>query len=139
MGRMEEKREFEGTIDELQKLGEEVLGRNEAATVKTCGGCLFVQAYVLGLEVHALVDSGSCISILSVGKAEEIGVLGHLKEDCLELVGISGNRLESKGSLVDLPLHVNNNLCVLAVVVAEIREDMILGQDYLEKHGFNYP
>ena len=101
----------------------------------SCSGCLFVLTVVLGIKVCALVDSGSCISILAQQEAVEMGIMDRdsLGSTLMDLVGISGNRLSTQGVS---SRFADESICVILVVDVK-EEEMVLGQGFLSKYYFN--
>ena len=54
----------------------------------------------------------------------------------VDLVGVSGFRFPTFGILRVFPLFIEGKQFIIDLLVADIAEDCILGQDFLEAHEF---
>lgn len=96
-------------------------------------GSNFVEVSLNGVKTFALVDSGATTSIVSSKFAEALGIKRFSKRSP-SLKSANGGIINTEG-MESLQLKVGNSEFKHTFVIGEIINNLILGIDFLEKHG----
>ena len=105
-----------------------------------CEGSVYVTCKIIGVSILALIDTGSAVNILKEGFLANLK-LGKEKLDpnTKKLYGDTGKVLDT-GLLKNVPIFVDPNGRVKngadLLVVTNMSEDLILGQQFLSQHKF---
>ena len=108
----------------------------EKTGVNACLGCMYIQAGVSSHLAKALIDCGSCVSLVSRQVAEKAGLMVSVVDKKVDIIGVSGYKFPTFGVLRAFPLEVQGKNLLTDLLVADIAEECILGQDFLENHQF---
>ena len=84
----------------------------DTSNVKACGGCSFVTVGIKGKDVEllALVDTGACASLISTRVMQQLHLEAKMESLTLDLVGVGGQRLCTKGLIKELEITLGGNL-----------------------------
>ena len=108
----------------------------EDVAVNACLGCMYIQVQISTLTVRALIDCGSCISLLARRVVDHTNLMSMVLEKQVDLIGVSGCKFPTHGVLKSYPLVVEGKHLLTSLHIADIAEECILGQDFLEEHHF---
>eukprot|EP00116_Pleurobrachia_bachei_P001881 sb/3462143/ len=111
-------------------------GLPEKTGVNACLGCMHIQVSVSSHMAKALIDCGSCVSLVSRQVAEKAGLMDSVVDKPVDIIGVSGYKFPTFGVLRSFPLEVQGKNLLTDLLVADIAEECILGQDFLENHQF---
>jgi hypothetical protein len=97
------------------------------------------EIYVLCKQLHtglgnALVDTGSQVSLV---KESVLTKGSSIKHDILQVKGITGNFMQLKGK-TQLKIGDTSSHEFLVIEKLPLSYELLLGQDWLEKFGFNF-
>eukprot|EP00116_Pleurobrachia_bachei_P001884 sb/3462146/ len=109
---------------------------SEKTGVNACLGCMHIKVGVSSHTAKALIDCGSCVSLVSRQVAEKAGLMDSVVDKPVDIIGVSGYKFPTFGVLRSFPLEVQGKNLLTDLLVADIAEECILGQDFLENHQF---
>ena len=104
-------------------------------------GSVYVTCKINGVSILALIDTGSALNILKEGFLANLK-LGKekLHPNTKKLYGVTGKVLDTTGIFKNVPICVDPNGRVKngadLLVVTNMSEDLILGQQFLSQHKF---
>ena len=113
----------------------------KSSTVTMCEGSVYATCKINGVSILALIDTGSAVNILKEGILANLK-LGkeRLHPNTKKLYGVTGKVLDTTGILKNVPICVDPNGRVKngadLLVVTNMSEDLILGQQFLSQHKF---
>ena len=106
-----------------------------------CEGSVYVTCKINGVNILALIDTGSAVNILKEGFLANLKLRKEkLHPNTKKLYGVTGKVLDTTGILKNVPICVDPNGRVKTgadlLVVTNMSEDLILGQQFLSQHKF---
>ena len=113
----------------------------EFSTVTVCEGSIYAACSINKVKSLALIDTGSAVNLISENKLERLH-LGKVKlyPNTKRLFGVTGNTLDVKGRIENIPVCIDPSREIISstdlFVVADLLEDLILGQKFLAQHKF---
>eukprot|EP00116_Pleurobrachia_bachei_P000409 sb/3460671/ len=96
---------------------------------------VFVRIRIGDEPSDALVDTGACVNILSYSLVNKAKLLADIQPCDWNLVGVSGTPMKCAGKLDRITLELGTQHLEADFVVANIQEQLILGQPMLVEHG----
>ena len=118
------------------------MGTEFSSTIAACKGSVDTSCSINGAKVLALIDNGSSVNIIREGMLERLRLGKHkLHPNSKRLAGVTGKFLNTKGRLSQVPIcldpskEIQNEVDLL--VVTDVTEDLILGQQFLSQYKFN--
>ena len=114
-----------------------------SSNIASCKGNVYTSCSITinDVKVLALIDTGSSVNIIQVGMLERLRLGKHkLHPNTKRLSEVTGKFLNTKGRLSQVPICLNPNKEIQnevdLLVVTDVTEDLILGQQFLSRYKF---
>lgn len=110
-------------------------GKDRSAA-NAVGPGLYIHVDFYGQILNCLVDTGASLSVIStrVWENSDISKQGVLNTYDKTIITASGSALDVRGK-TKITLKISDTLYDTEVIIANIENDMLMGLDFMEKHG----